>query len=179
MKISWITLGLLLALLAVVAGLWVVGPPEDGAFASGTAHPTIEHMAIGGAGAAKHEKVFGLGIAFGILEIVLFSVCLALGASRKERVGRMGLLIAIGAALHVATFLAIVVSYRSYLAGSETLYLGLPAPTAFMMYGIWWVPMYFILLYLFAFDRYVFNDADLRKFNEILDRRDRREGIDS
>lgn len=48
-----------------------------------------------------------------------------------------------------------------------------------MMYGIWWVPICFILLYLFAFDRYVFSDEDLRKFNEILDRRDRREGIDS
>jgi hypothetical protein len=179
MKISTITILLLLALVAVVAGLWVVGPPGEGAYAAGTSHPTIDHMAIGGPGEAKHEKVFALGIAFGILEIILFSVCLALGASRMEKVGRIGVPIAIGAALHVVTFLAIVVSYRSYLAGSETLYLGLPAPTAFMMYGIWWVPMYFIFLYLFAFDRYVFNDADLKKFNEILDRRDRREGIDS
>lgn len=178
MKVSLITFGLSLALLAVVAGAWFVGPPED-APASAIAHPTIEHMTAGGPGEAKHAKVFSLGVAFGVLEILLFSVCLALGASRKGRVGRIGIAIAIGAALHVISFLAIVISYRAYLNGHETLYLGLPAPTAFMMYGIWWVPMYFILLYIIAFDRYVFSDADLQKFNEILDRRDRREGIDA
>jgi len=178
MKVSSISFVLLLALLAVVAGAWIVGPPED-APSSAIAHPTVPHMTAGGPGEAKHAKVFPLGVAFGVLEIIFFSVCLALGASRKERVGRMGVAISIGAALHVATFLAIAVSYRVYLDGHDTLYLGLPAPTAFMMYGIWWVPMYFILLYLFAFDRYVFSDADLQKFNEILDRRDRREGIDA
>lgn len=128
MKISTITILLLLGMLAIVASLWVVGSPGEGGFAAGTAHPTIEHMAIGGPGEAKHEKVFGLGIAFGILEIILFSVCLALGASRMEKVGRMGVWIAIGAVLHVITFLAIVVSYRSYLNGSETLYWVCPRP---------------------------------------------------
>lgn len=177
MKISSITFGLLFALLAVVAGAWLVGPPED-APSSAIAHPTIQHMTAGGPGAAKHAKVFPLGVAFGVLEIIFFSVCLALGASRKERVGRIGIAIAIGAVLHVASFLAIAISYRAYLNGHDALYFGLPAPTAFMMYGIWWVPMYFVLLYLFTFDRYVFSDADLQKFNEILDRRDRREGID-
>lgn len=180
MKLSFITFAILLAMLAVVAGVWMAGPPPDGVPATGAAHPTISTMLIGGDGTAKHEKVFALGVAFGILEIVFFSVCLALGVSRKGKVGKLAIPIAIGAALHVATFLALIVTYRTYQAGGEhALFLGLPAPTAWMMYGIWWVPMYFILLYIVAFDRYVFNEADLKRFNEILDKRDRREGIDA
>jgi phosphatidylserine synthase len=91
----------------------------------------------------------------------------------------MAIPIAIGAALHVATFLALMATYRTYQAGGDhALFLGLPAPTAWMLYGVWWVPMYFILLYIFAFDRYVFSEADQLRFNEILERRDRRGGVE-
>lgn len=164
-------------MLAVLVAAWVVGAPAG---AAGGDHPIYPSMSAGGPGEAKHERVFALGVAFGVLEIVFFSACLALGASRGERVGRLAVPIAIGAVLHAGTFLALVAAYRSYLTSEDpTLWLGLPAPTAVMMYGLWGIPMYFIVLYYVSFDKYVFSDADLERFNAILEKRDRREGVDA
>lgn len=183
MKLASLTFAILLAMLAVVAGAVFVGVPEgpEGPVpVTGAAHPTISTMLVGGDGEAKHERVFALGVAFGVLEIVFFSVCLALGVARKGEVGKLAGPIAVGAALHVATFLAMIVTYRHYRTDADPgLFLGLPVPTAWMMYGLWWVPMVFIVLYIAAFDRHVFSEDDLKRFNEILDKRDRREGIDA
>lgn len=177
MKVSTIAIGLLVAMLGVIAAAWIIGAPDG---AAGGGHPVLPNMSVGGDGQAKHERIFVLGAIFGVLEILFFSTCLALGASRKQRLGDLAVPIIIGALLHAGTFVALVLAYRGYLANDEhPLYLGLPAPTAIMMYGLWWVPMYFIGLYYLKFDEYVFSEADLQRFNEILDKRDRREGIDT
>jgi hypothetical protein len=176
MKLAWLTFALLLGMLAVFAGAWLVGPPAD-VPATASIHETQPSMTVGGPGAAKHHRVFGLGIAFGVLQIAFFAACLALGASRGGRVGRIAVPIAVGAALHILAFLGLAISYRAYAAeAGGPLFLGFPIPTAFLLYAVWWTPMVFVLIYVFAFDRYVFSDADHARFREILAARDARNG---
>ena len=67
----------------------------------------------------------------------------------------------------------LVATYWDYAStDSRALWLGLPIPTAIMLYGLWWVPGYFAVLYIVRFDRWVLSEGDLERFHQIVARRD-------
>ena len=74
-------------------------------------------------------------------------------------------------------FTALVASYRQYAAGTDTdLLLGLPEPTAWMLYGVWLFPFLMVLAAVALFDTY-FSEQDARDFDQrVRQNRSRREG---
>ncbi len=178
---SWLPIvlfGLLLALcltlaLAVAAGAGASGdgPGGDGSAGepsvSGATHPRFPSMDHGGSGLLRHEPVLGLGWAFGILQLALVVGCLALGV-RQDRVrvplAAIGFLIA-------ATVTMMVVSYRGYLVDPAPVFLALPVPTAWFLYGFWPAQFLVVGLYVLLFDRAIVTRQDMDRFREILARR--------
>jgi hypothetical protein len=59
--------------------------------------------------------------------------------------------------------------------GARPQFLALPLPTAWMIYGLWAAPVFFIVLYATAFDRWTYTDADRARFAELLAARADRE----
>ena len=76
-------------------------------------------------------------------------------------------------------FTVLVSSYARYAGGVETrLFLGLPPPTAWMLYGVWLFPLLIILVCMFHFDRY-FSKDDERAFEALIrKKRSEKEGGD-
>ena len=37
-----------------------------------------------------------------------------------------------------------------------------------MLFGLWWVPFYFVVLYVVAFDRWIVTPEDLEKFERLV-----------
>ena len=144
----------------------------------GQPHPEIQEMSIGGDG-QRSVNILWLGTALGILELMLFAslLCLALHLDAKQRVW-----MAAGAGLMILCFLAMVFSYRSVLvAGNPAnppIFLGLPRPTAFMIYGLGLAPLVFILFYVVQFDSCVLKPERYEKFQQVLADQQRQQSIE-
>ena len=141
----------------------------------GLPHPAYEDMSIGGE-SHRHDQVIWLGTALGMLQITLFvsMLCLAIKLDRKQ-----GAWMAFGAIMMLTVFIAMVFSYRSLLdAGTlanPPIFLGLPVPTAWMIYGLGLIPLFFVVFYVVQFDSCVLRAERYEKFQQILAEFQRRE----
>ncbi|MFP6620325.1 MAG: hypothetical protein VB877_13335 [Pirellulaceae bacterium] len=65
-----------------------------------------------------------------------------------------------------------MLSYRSLLASGNladpSIFLGLPVPTAFMIYGLGLAPLFFVIFYVVQFDSCVLQAERYEKFNQVL-----------
>ena len=141
---------------------------EEDPGSQGLAHPTYKDMSIGGE-STRTDKIVWLGTALGILQITLFvsMLCLAIHLDKKQRVW-----MATGGGLMLTMFLAMVFSYRSMLAAGTlsdpAIFLGLPVPTAFMIYGLGLTPLVFVIFYVVQFDSCVLRPERYEKFQQAL-----------
>jgi hypothetical protein len=174
MKLQVVLFSLVLVLGAVVGGSFFISPPENAA--GGTHLKFTKAMNEGGDARARHEGKLIVGWIFGLAQVALFTGLLALGARKRGQLGRFKTPIAIGGAAYAAVWTLLVVTYRSYMLGeNQELYLSFPAPTAVMLYGIWLVPIFFVVVYLLYFDRVYFTKEDAERFEQILEAKRRRE----
>lgn len=173
MKVSTVAILILIAMAVCIAIAFALGAPEG---AGGVGHPTIGDMSIGGPGEARHSRVFGVAWAFGACMILLFSTCLALGASKRDKVGGIKIFLFIGAALHLSAFSAVMFAYRPYMVEGTARFVGsFPLPSAIMLYVLWGTPVYFVLLYVIGFKRFIFSEEDEVKFAALVKARRARE----
>ena len=142
----------------------------------GVGHPTYSTMLQGGSGKDRHEGILWLGWLFGIFISTLFVSALAFGARRKDVVGPIKVPIAIGGVIYLLIWTAMVWTYRGFMNGdTEGRFLSLPIPTAWMVYGFWLFPTFFIALFIIKYNDFFWNDEIESEFNEILEAKKRRE----
>lgn len=184
MKIHWILFALLLAMSAVIALMLFMEevpfeeiPDEAGDEAAvrkvyrghGYTHERLPSMDQGGPGKARHEKILWPGLVFGILTLLFMTTLLVFGARRDEAPGPLAAPIAVGGILWAAIFAMLVLSYRGYMAEeTHSLFLALPKPTAWFVYGFWPFQFFFMVIYIAAFRRLLVTDDDVARFQEIL-----------
>lgn len=166
MRLPWILLAVLLALGIVVATLY--GTPET-AHQRGMPHPDHASMALGGSGEHRHQNVLALGFVFAALQVAFFVGLLLLGLRRGDgsTPGRGAILL--GGVAYLLVLGGLFRSYRRFMT-SETydLFLGFPHPTAWMLYGVWGVPLVFLLLYVVCFDRWIWNAQSRERFERLV-----------
>ncbi len=164
MKLALTLFGVLLAMCVTIGIVLTTDEPDK---AHGFVHSTFESsMQQGGSGIERHERIRWLGLAYGSLQIVFFVSCLMLGVRDPENCKWAFLLAGI---VYLATFCLMVVADYFYVRDENlSLVLGFPLPTAIMLYGLWGVPLIFLLFYIINFDRWILNPLDLERFEEIL-----------
>ncbi len=174
MKLDWILLGLVLGLLAALGIAVAVGEIPNG---HGFTHPELPTLEQGGSGTARLVNLLWLGWLIGSLQIAFFVACLALGLRRGGRQPSWRWRLLLGGLAFELVWAILVATYWGYAkADSRALWLGLPIPTAIMLYGLWLVPVYFCVLYYVRFDRWVLSEGDLERFHEIVARAGRGSG---
>ena len=153
--------------LVVLAGLVEEVPSQRG-----LAHPEFPTMALGGAPEARHGSVLWLGWAFGAIAIAIFQTLIDWSLRRDGGAGRPEARRAFfaGGLVLQGVFLALVLSYRGFMEDplGRGLVLGFPAPTAWMMYGIWGVPLILVALYVWRFDSWIWSAGDEEEFHRLV-----------
>jgi hypothetical protein len=175
MKLPWLLAALAFGMCGVMVATLILDKPDN---AAGVVHPTYAPMRHGGAGVERHGGApFVVGTIYGVLIIGMLVGLMALGARKAGRLSpRTIAAFSIGFLLHVGVFLTMMISYRAYMqGGARPQFLALPLPTAWMIYGLWAAPVFFIVLYATAFDRWTYTDADRARFAELLAARADRE----
>ncbi|HVS13737.1 MAG TPA: hypothetical protein VMV46_07425 [Thermoanaerobaculia bacterium] len=160
---------LLLGLCGVVGWLAIQEPAVNQA---GLAHPDHPAMALGADGAARHQGVLGVGLLFASLIVAFFVSLLFFGLRRAgEPVPGKVLILTVGG-LFLGAFVALFVTYSRYLESPdpEALALGFPPPTAWMLYGVWGIPLLFIAIYVTRFKEWVYGAGDETEYQNLLER---------
>lgn len=136
----------------------------------GIQHPEFSTMQVGGDGEARLGPILWVGWFFGISQIAMFVAMLALGMRKKTGLGPTKVLLLLGLVIFAGIFTLLVLSYRSFMLGDNTdIVLGFPIPTAWMIYGIWLFPIFFVILYVLKFNTWYLTDADLKRFQGLLE----------
>ena len=157
-------------LLAVVVGSFLLPAGSRPAAETHGEYPSVDTTIRGSRG----TLVPGYLMALGILATTGASV--VLGVRRRGRSGRLGRWLAVGFAGLAVIYTVLVLSYARYAEGAgEELFLSLPPPTAWMLYGAWVFPLLMIIAGMVHFDAYLSED-DEKRFDELV--RSRRQGAD-
>lgn len=176
MKLEWVLFGLLLAMCLAVGAAFVIGHDAtvvaEGGVSyprAGFPHPLFPSMDAGGPPAPRHAPILWVAWSFAVLQTAFLVACLAFGARRRERVGRIGVALAAGGLVLVGIVTVMVASYGRFMAAdSPELVLALPAPTAWYLYLFWPFEFFFVLVFVLAFRR-SFVDADtMVRFHALL-----------
>jgi hypothetical protein len=159
-----------LLLIVIIAGFML---PRSSRPSAGP-HPQYRSLDRSGVDSAD---TLGWGYAMGIAILATMGASVILGVARKGRTGPLARWLGAGFVCLAMIFTALVASYRQYAAGTDTdLLLGLPEPTAWMLYGVWLFPFLMVLAAVALFDTY-FSEQDARDFDQrVRQNRSRREG---
>lgn len=181
MKLHILLFAIILGMCAVVIVAFLVGEvpftettSESGEIAKvymghGFDHPDFPTMQASGSGAERHAKVLWLGWAYGMLSIGFFLTLLAFGSRKNGSIGPLKKPILIIGIAYAAVFTMMVLSYRGYMnEDTHELFLSFPQPTAWMLFGVWLVPMAFIVVYMRTFDSWTLTEADIERFHALV-----------
>ncbi len=167
---------LLLALCATVAAVLLTAEPPGG---HGVAHSEFHAMLKGSPTLASSRIVF-LGWLFGVLQILIFIMCISLGISRfhppqgdaaepSPARGWLYALFGAGSLSFLAIFTQVVRADRLAMVSGEVTYLGpFPSATSWMLFGLWAAPLLFCAAYVVGFSRWIVTDADLARFQKMV-----------
>lgn len=164
MKISVILFAILIGMCLLLGYAFVTEEPDE---ASGFQHPDYASMHRGGDGVERHAPIFWMGWMLGVLQIVFFVTLLAFGARKTRSFPLETRALVAGALVYIGFFSWMMISYSGFAADpGEELVLAFPAPTALMLYGVGFAPLFFIVLYLWRFEPWIIDDEELEGFLE-------------
>ena len=138
--------------------------------ASGSPHPEISGMQVGGDG---ETRIKGIELASFIVFSATFLICLCLivlGVSKGKRT--LTFLIPAGVLTLGILFIwyRVFDSYMDYLStGKVDFILGFPEPTAWMIFGLWGGGALFTVIYVAGFRKFIYTKEDEAKLKEIVE----------
>lgn len=151
---SWVdTPRVLLALSVTLLLLMTVAAVTyESAWSKPEPHPTIATMEIGGTRAAEDAQHWLLGLAFGVVTICALVASLIFAAERSEYALQVKLAVLFGGTLYVAMFVVMMLSFRDFASEGPSLLGPFAAPTTWMVFGLWAVPLIFVVIYCVKFN---------------------------
>ncbi len=161
-KALLICLGVLLAIILALAVL----PPIP--YATGYPHPEIEGLLISKATIDDRADTRLLGFAYGFFIILLMGLMLYTGSLRNGKPTKMARHISVGIAAYLLVYCGMVFEHWRYGKGNEDFFYWLPKPTAWMIIGMWFVPLMITFTFYFKFEKYVLSrNEEAKIINEL------------
>ena len=173
MRLSILLFAAPAVLLLIVLAAFFVSPTLGPAAGPHPDFVSLDQTAVGS------QATLWWGYAMALALLATLAVSTLIGVRRGGRMGPLGAWLVAGFLGLGLLFTVLVSSYARYAGGVETrLFLGLPPPTAWMLYGVWLFPLLIILACMFHFDRY-FSKDDERAFEALIrKKRSEKEGGD-
>ncbi len=168
-SLFWGLLGLLLFCLGLILALQIL-PPQN--LPAGSPHTEFDSLQSSGSSVSDSGPHWIIGLSFGLAIIGIFGVTLYIGGHRQDAQKRKSIFrsFAIGMLAYFGIFLLLMNSYQQYhQAGDAPYFLGYPAPTAWMIYGIWLIPLVFTTMYVVKFDDWVLSPEEVEEFGRMVE----------
>ncbi len=162
MKLFYLLFATLISLLVIVL---FAGITPEVANSTGVPHPEFKGMLIGPNNIDQAVHTRWLGYFYGLGIIFLFGVFLLIGNRKKGKLTSIGKWILIGIGAYLLFYTMMVLSHWSYSDndGGDFI-LMMPAPTAWMIYGVWFVPLIITAAFVFKFEEAIISDEEIASF---------------
>ena len=158
---------ILVSLLGIILLLYVT-PVVGGA--TGSPHPSFAGMFISETNIDHSPHTRWLGYLFGIGIILLFGTMLLIGNRKKGRLTSIGPWIYCGVFFYLLAYSFMVFSHWAYDSASvQDFVFYMPAPTAWMIYAVWFVPLLITIGYIVKFEDAIISEEEISDFREFLD----------
>lgn len=156
----------LLGFLVLIIALWHIPEPTH---TKGHTHPKYETMQKSGTNQITNPTVKWLGFGFGLFTISLLCFGVFIGARKNGQLGSIKNWLVFGTIAYFMAYSLMVWSYWNYVSGSntETYFFHFPAPTAWMMYAVFFTPCIFACIYILGFNKWVLTPEDMERFHQI------------
>ena len=129
--------------------------------ATGVDHPKFPGMKVSVSTVAESPVVKWLSYAYGLGIIAIFGGFLWIGNVKNGKTTRMGLAVLIMIIVYTIAYSFMVVTHWSYSANSENHFFGfLPVPTAWMIWGMWFLPLIYTVIYVYKFNQWVISPEE-------------------
>ena len=167
---------LLLSVLVIILLLVFLPVPE---LAAGTSHPSFSTMMKGGNSIVDlgFHKWLGLLLGLSVVGLYGFSILSATGKSNPRLSAAIRSRMILGICLYLLTFLVLVIlHWYEYGTGALNLFGGFPRDTAWMLFVLSLVPLYFTFWYVQKFYSWIITSEELSTFQAMVDRRNAEHG---
>ncbi|MCH2084843.1 MAG: hypothetical protein MK226_20825 [Saprospiraceae bacterium] len=172
MKGFMVFLGLFLVFIGFMLG---IGPLEN---PTGQQYEVYQSMLVSGTSVASHPILKWMALFFGVGILIVFGVFMSLGFRKAEKKlnAKLKQHLFVGMGLYIASFIVMTMVYWQYHNGDNFGYfLGVPSPTAWMLFGLGLTPLYFTIIYIIKFNDWIISPEELDEFQEIVRKRKQRE----
>tara|TARA_B100001123_G_C15324300_1_gene1028989 strand:+ start:20 stop:589 length:570 start_codon:yes stop_codon:yes gene_type:complete len=140
----------------------------------GIIHDTHPSMLIGGLGKQRSRPIFFLASLFGILAFLFIITIIFYGMRTKAPARNPKKWLLYCSIVVVFTFFGVLYSYWNYINNLELVLFGsLPISASWVVYGIWFTPILFSLVYIFGFEQFIWNKNDEEQFQNLLKRKNK------
>lgn len=173
-KIIKLFFGFLLAFGLLIVALWMSDVPENATGITDTTYATLNHS---GATVATNPTVKWLAYLFGMGIISIFGFMVFIGGRKKEAIVRkkMYRVLTVGIGSLLVGFTMLTQSWWNYVeTNSMDYFMGLPKPTAWMVFGIMLIPTIITFFYATKFEEWIYTAEDEKRFAEIMANRQER-----
>ncbi len=166
MKFIHALLAGLIALLVITLIAYFWNPVE---YAYGFPHPDHPGMLISKANIDQQTNTRWLGYLFGLGIITVMFSFIFIGSRKKGRPTVLGKYIYLGLAAFLFVFSGMVFSHWKYAANEGgTFFASMPVPTAWMVFGVWFVPIIITIAFVVKFDECVISEEEIKEFEAYL-----------
>ncbi|MDE2927966.1 MAG: hypothetical protein OXT71_16335 [Acidobacteriota bacterium] len=162
-RLTWMLL-VLLALLSLVLGAFILngarsnwGPVD---------HPQFSTMERSGWSWENNDPLLAGVWLVGVLQIAVFLCLLGLGLAGRKGSGLLRVPLLLGGLLHAGIFSWMILAHVHPVAPSLWSF---PPPTVVMVFFLWILPpIYFVILYVVSFDRWILTEEAHRDFLRLV-----------
>ena len=136
-------------------------------------HPRFPTMERSGWSWENNDPLLACVWLVGTLQIAVYLCLLGLGLSGRKGSGPLRVPLLLGGLLHAGIFCWLILAHVYPIAPSLWSF---PPPTVVMVFFLWILPpIYFVILYVVAFDRWILTDETDRRFRRLVRSRSGRE----
>ncbi|MCG8461868.1 MAG: hypothetical protein MI919_36760 [Holophagales bacterium] len=163
-------LGVLLLLTSLLLAVILVAAMLHGDAERAPIRPHPEHPSMLQTTGSPGPANVAFGYAAGLSILLLMGLSILLGVRKSGRQGRLGLGMALGTAVLALVFTALVLTYsssREIAAGEVAFFGGFPVATAWMIYGMWWMPVVMTFALSYVFDRYWLTPVEVEEVRRL------------
>ncbi|MDA1052107.1 MAG: hypothetical protein O3C40_16730 [Planctomycetota bacterium] len=141
----------------------------------GYEHSRFPTMDQGGNGALRHGHLLLGGWMLGSVLIATFVSLLVCGTVRRRSATNWrAATFLVGGLLYEGVFGMLCYSYWDSLSQPHAAFIGsFPEPLSWLLFGIWFVPGFFIVVYVVFFNRWIWPPDNARQFAELIARSSR------
>ncbi|MEM1120427.1 MAG: hypothetical protein AAGJ18_08240 [Bacteroidota bacterium] len=167
-KLLKLFLGFLVLFALLIIALWTSDIPQN---ATGMVDTDYKTLLRSGETVATTTTTKWLAYFFGMGIIGIFGFVLFIGGSKRQTrlKKKMYRVVGIGLALIILVYNAMVNSWWDYtVTNSMDYFMGLPKPTAWMLFGLLPIPFFISFFYITQFEKWIYTKEDEEKFKEIM-----------